>query len=78
MRDGLYRFTTGTHHGMVWVTDDGIVVIDTIDKDAASWLKAELNTRFDQPVRYLVYSHNHFDHIYGAEVFDNTVTGHRT
>jgi glyoxylase-like metal-dependent hydrolase (beta-lactamase superfamily II) len=70
IRDGLYRFTAGSHHAMFWATDDGIVVLDTISNEAAGWLKAELEDRFEQPVRYVVYSHNHFDHIYGGEVFD--------
>ena len=66
VRDGLDRFTAGNSHSMFWVTDDGIVVIDTIDSGAASWLKSELESRFALPVRYVIYSHNHFDHIYGA------------
>jgi glyoxylase-like metal-dependent hydrolase (beta-lactamase superfamily II) len=74
VRDGLYRFTAGNSHSMFWVTDDGIVVIDTIDSEAASWLKSELESRFALPVRYVIYSHNHFDHIYGAEVFDDPGT----
>jgi glyoxylase-like metal-dependent hydrolase (beta-lactamase superfamily II) len=74
VRDGLYRFTAGNNHSMFWVTDDGIVVIDTIDIKAASWLKSELESRFELPVRYVVYSHNHFDHIYGAEKFDDPGT----
>ena len=74
IRDGLYRFTAGNHHAMFWATDDGIVVLDTINNEAAGWLKAELEDRFEQPVRYVVYSHNHFDHIYGGEVFDKLGT----
>lgn len=68
--DGLYRVTSGSHHAMYWVTDDGIVVLDTIDRDTALWLKGELAKRHDQPVRHVIYSHNHYDHVYGGEVFD--------
>ena len=72
--DGLYRVTSGSHHSMYWVTDDGIVVLDTIDREPALWLKDQLAARHDQPVRYVVYSHNHYDHVYGGEVFDSPGT----
>lgn len=66
--DGLYRYSAGTHHSMVWVTEDGVLVVDPLSREAATRLKAEIAGRFDQPLRYVVYSHNHFDHSYGGEV----------
>ncbi len=69
--DGLYRFVDDRHRSVFLVTDDGIVVTDPLNEDAARWLKRELNERFDVPVRYVIYSHNHSDHIYGSEVFDD-------
>jgi glyoxylase-like metal-dependent hydrolase (beta-lactamase superfamily II) len=35
-------------------------------------LKAELQRRFNRPVKYLIYSHDHADHIAGGEVFADT------
>src|SRR2546430_6103616 len=43
-----------------------------INAEAARWLKDEIRKRFAQPVRYLVYSHDHADHIAGGEVFADT------
>ena len=54
------------------VTSDGIIVTDPINADAAKWLKAELATRFNQPVKFLVYSHDHADHISGGEIYADT------
>lgn len=54
------------------VTPAGIIATDPIDADAARWLKAELSRRFAKPVKYLVYSHDHADHISGGEVFADT------
>lgn len=66
----LYRFQNNFHTSVFYVTDDGIVVTDPINADAARWLKDELAERFpDRPVRYLIYSHDHADHISGGEVF---------
>lgn len=78
--DDLYRFTDNRHHSVFLVTDDGIVVTDPIDTDAAEWLRGQLRERFDVPVRYVVYSHSHPDHVYGGEVFDEpgvTFVAHR-
>ena len=66
----LYRFQNNFHTSVFYVTDGGIIVTDPINADAAKWLKDELAARFpDRPVRYLIYSHDHADHIAGGEVF---------
>ena len=67
--DGLYRFQNNHHFSVVLVTDEGVLVTDPINAEAAQWLKDEIASRFDKPIRYLVYSHDHVDHIAGGEVF---------
>jgi glyoxylase-like metal-dependent hydrolase (beta-lactamase superfamily II) len=69
----IYRFRNGGHTSIFVVTPAGIIATDPINRDAATWLKAELQRRFDLPVRYLVYSHDHADHISGGEVFDTAI-----
>ncbi len=68
----VYRFRNNFHYSVFAVTPAGIIVTDPINAAAAQWLKAELQQRFNQPVRYLVYSHDHADHISGGEVFADT------
>ncbi len=71
----LYRFQNRTHYSVFLVTPEGILVTDPINADAAKWLKAELAKRFPGvPIRYLVYSHSHADHIAGGEIFADTAT----
>ena len=70
----LYRFVDDRHRSVFLVNDDGILLADPLNHDAATWLKAELKKRFDKPIKYVVYSHNHGDHIYGSEVFDDPGT----
>jgi glyoxylase-like metal-dependent hydrolase (beta-lactamase superfamily II) len=65
-------FRNNFHSSVFAVTPAGIIATDPINADAARWLKAELQTRFNQPVRYLIYSHDHADHISGGEVFADT------
>lgn len=70
----VYRFQNNFHYSLVVVTDEGVVVVDPIDADAASWLEGELETMTDQPVTHLIYSHSHLDHASGGEVFADTAT----
>lgn len=70
----LYRAGTGTWHSIFLVTEAGIILVDPLNTEYATWLKEQLDERFDVPVRYVIYSHSHFDHAAGAEVFAETAT----
>ena len=65
----VYRFQNNFHFAMFVVTDEGIVVTDPIDADAAAWLKGELSERFDQPVTHMIMSHHHGDHASGGQAW---------
>ena len=68
--DDIWRAGNGNWWSLIYVTPDGIVLVDPITPEFAAWLKSELNTRFPgKPVRYIIYSHSHWDHIGGAAVF---------
>lgn len=68
MKDNVYRFTAGPYRSVFMVTEDGLFLTDPISEEAATWLRAELDRRFDAPIRYLAYSHNHVDHTMGGDV----------
>lgn len=68
----LYRFRNRFHYSVFAVTPEGIIATDPINAEAAEWLKAALQRRFNQAVKYLIYSHEHPDHISGGEVFADT------
>ena len=74
IKGDLYRFQNNFHTSVFLVTPKGVIVTDPIDADAATWLKAQIKERFDKDVKYLVYSHDHRDHIAGGEVFADTAT----
>lgn len=75
----LYRVQNGFHYTVYLVTSEGIILADPLSTKFATWLKAELANRYDVPVRYVLYSHHHFDHASGADVFADTATlvGHK-
>jgi glyoxylase-like metal-dependent hydrolase (beta-lactamase superfamily II) len=54
------------------VTRDGIVLVEPIGTDMATWLKAELARRFTVPVKYVIYSHSHWDHASGGALYADT------
>ena len=72
--DGLYRFIDDRHRSVFLITPQGAIVTDPLNKKAATWLNEQIKTRFNVPVKYVIYSHNHSDHIYGAEVFQSPHT----
>jgi glyoxylase-like metal-dependent hydrolase (beta-lactamase superfamily II) len=52
------------------VTPGGVVVFDTLGTPSLGWaLLKEIRNLTDKPVRYVVISHYHADHIYGLQVF---------
>jgi glyoxylase-like metal-dependent hydrolase (beta-lactamase superfamily II) len=60
------------------VTPEGVVLVEPVGTEQATWLKGEIAKRFNQPVKYVIYSHSHGDHASGAAVFADTarVIGH--
>ena len=67
--DNLYRFQNNFHYSVFLVTEQGVIATDPINAEAARWLKNEIRTKFNQPVKYVIYSHHHADHVSGGEVF---------
>ncbi len=68
----LYRFQNRFHFSVFLVTRAGVIATVPINADAARWLKTELKKRFNNPVKYLFYSHDHADNSSGGEVFADT------
>ena len=70
--DNVYTFRNGNSLAMFIVTSDGVIVTDPVGygrpQGGATYL-AEIRKVTTQPIRYVVYSHHHFDHIAGGRVF---------
>ena len=75
VRGDLYRANNGGWYVAFLVTPDGIVLVDTLSVDFAKWLKGQLAERFPgKPVKYVIESHSHWDHVEGGTVFRDTAT----
>lgn len=68
--DGVYSFRFAFHRNMFVVTDEGVIVTDPINSKAASIMMKEIKKVTEKPVKYVIYSHEHWDHISGGKVFE--------
>lgn len=74
LADEVYLFRNRFHQAIFIITSQGVILTDPINPEAATWLKAELGKLTDKPVRYVIYSHDHADHISGGTAFAGTAT----
>ena len=70
--ENVYVFRYGNHQSMFVVTRDGVIATDPIAygrPQAAVTYIDEIKKVSDKPIKYLIYSHHHFDHIAGGKPF---------
>lgn len=68
IRDGLYWLTDGAYSTLFLVTSEGVVAVDAPPTLGGNYLKAIAEVT-QQPIKYLIYSHEHTDHIGAAYLF---------
>merc|ERR1712106_341567 len=73
--DGVYAFNLGDQElpytSMFVVTGDGVMVVDPIKSESARAMVQEIRKVTNEPIRYVFYSHDHWDHTSGGQVFKN-------
>ena len=68
--DNVYVFRNGGAQSMFIVTNDGVIATDPIGygrPTAGQDYLAEIRKVTDKPIRYVIYSHHHFDHAAGGK-----------
>lgn len=70
--ENVYVFRYGNHQAMFVTTKDGVIATDPIAygrPEAAKTYIEEIRKVSDKPIKYLIYSHHHYDHIAGGQPF---------
>ena len=80
--DGVYVFNFGNRLSMFVVTPDGVIATDPggygQPQRVPTYL-AEIKKVTDKPIKYLIYSHHHYDHISHGQPFKDagaTIVAH--
>ena len=68
MGGGVYVISDNMWQSAFFVTDDGVIVFDAPESFGKS-IPAAIAKVTDKPIKYLVYSHAHKDHIGGSAAF---------
>lgn len=67
--DGVFLYRSEGQRSLFLVTDDGVIVTDPINAAVAKAYRAAISAITDQPVKFVVYSHYHWDRVAGAQIF---------
>jgi glyoxylase-like metal-dependent hydrolase (beta-lactamase superfamily II) len=78
--DNVYMFRYGGYLSMFIVTKEGVIVTDPISlRRPAQVYLDEIRKITTAPIKYMIYSHSHYDHIAGGQPFKDagaTVIAH--
>jgi glyoxylase-like metal-dependent hydrolase (beta-lactamase superfamily II) len=66
---GYYTFRHKGLRNIFLVTKAGVIVTDPLEPEAARVLREEIRKITPLPVKYVVYSHQHWDHVRGGRIF---------
>jgi glyoxylase-like metal-dependent hydrolase (beta-lactamase superfamily II) len=68
--DNVYLFRYGGHQSIFIVTPQGVIATDPISylRPAKPYIDA-IKAVTDKPIKYVIYSHHHYDHIAGGKPF---------
>lgn len=67
--DGVYVFRNGNHQAMFVVTSAGVIATDPVAYGkpfGGQQYVDEIRKVTDKPIKYVIYSHHHYDHIAGG------------
>ena len=73
IKDGLYWVTDGVYNTIFLTTGEGVIAVDAPPSIGQNYLKAIAEVT-DEPVKYVIYSHTHRDHIGAASMFPKNAT----
>ena len=68
--EGVYSYGPGDEYfSMFVVTGEGVIVFESVNSEHSTGLLQAIRAVTDQPVKFMLHSHNHWDHASGGQVF---------
>ena len=77
--DNVYLFRNGNHQAIFIVTKEGVIATDPVahgQPNGGQQYVDEIKKVTNQPIKYLIYSHHHYDHIAGGKAFKDAGADH--
>lgn len=69
LKDGIYQYSQFFYNSLVVVTDEGVIITDPSGDARSTQMMKEIRRVTTQPVKKVIYSHDHFDHSRGGKIF---------
>lgn len=67
--NGVYHYFQNFYSSLIVVGEEGVLITDPAGEQRALTLRNEITKLTDKPVTKVVYSHDHFDHSRGGQIF---------
>jgi len=72
---GIYKYSPGNGYASMFVvTNEGVIAIEPVSTQHSKGLLDAIRDVTDKPIRYLLHSHNHWDHSNGGQAFRDAGT----
>ena len=68
--DNVWRYFAEGYHSLVIVSDEGVMVTDPANDERAAMLKDVILSVTNVPVKWVVLTHEHYDHSGGTSAFE--------
>ena len=69
VKDGIYVHKSGNANLTIFSGDDGLLIVDTGVTNRATKSDSLIRAGFKKPIKYILNTHSHFDHVEGNNVF---------
>ncbi len=66
---GYYSLRHHANRNVFWVTSMGVIATDPGDIEQSRVMREEIRKITPLPVKYVIYSHHHYDHVIGGGIF---------
>jgi glyoxylase-like metal-dependent hydrolase (beta-lactamase superfamily II) len=67
--ENVYAFRYSFYRNIFIVTDEGVIATDPLSVEAGPIMREEIRKITDKPVKFVAYTHSHWDHAAGGQVF---------